>query len=75
MEFKEKVLLNARKFARRFSITKGSHNRSGKGTEFGGEDKENQCRLTRSQSGKHIFHFLIVLNLNGNAIISQRNAF
>ena len=49
MEFKEKVLQNARKFARKFSIRNGSR-KDKFGSEF--DDKENACRLTRSQSGK-----------------------
>jgi len=53
MEFKDKVLQNARKFARRFSI-KGQHQRDKKIDieSHRGENKENQCKLTRSQSAR-----------------------
>ena len=49
MEFKEKVLNNARKFARKFSI-RNSSRKDKFGSDF--DDKENTCRLTRSQSGE-----------------------
>jgi CRISPR/Cas system-associated endonuclease/helicase Cas3 len=52
MEFKEKVLLNARKFARRFSMAKGKNSETKQSVY---EDIENNFRLVRSQSGKKIF--------------------